>query len=355
MNEKFKIYIDFEAITYNYLVRVIRNIPRYQELPYIFTLGLYKDNRFITITNKIDLSLITDDKSLNFAININLKELIIEAVQKLTKIKDLEINDDTVEFIAWGVSLENKILTQLFGMRATNLQGNYEFSLDHFIPTGVFCDSEFDYINFPGYSQYFYENKKLKIKPDFAKGALASIIGALVLASSSQSNIVNTRLKFPLPEKLISIALNSIYEYNKQDVLKMFFILQNSEKSNNIHTKIIKYNKEKNKINSEINTLEKIIKLLSKTIEGPDIFDVGNIRDDFKTIKYLINTNNIKINENSQLFIEKINKLESILDFDFRGVETIINELKTIANKLEKKFNHLKHYVIPGLADNEYK
>ncbi|MHA3795838.1 hypothetical protein [Mycoplasma sp. VS31B] len=223
-SNKLKVFIDFEAITNNFLKRLPINL-NIRFLPYCYTIGVYRNNDvkngFITKTSLMSFK--------NFELRTYRKKLkvnLLNDISILAKEKITEENlHDKVEFYGWNPQMENLILNNLFGIECFNASkhnGKQMLSLKIVVPH-MHKDN------------YFQETKKIFAakQPEVEQnifndpGYAASYLGYMRFIAFSKLNKKKYKINLTLDD--IALIDTDIMNYNKDDVIKLDYCYRNQD------------------------------------------------------------------------------------------------------------------------------
>ncbi|MFV8401058.1 hypothetical protein [Mycoplasma sp. 005V] len=324
-NNKIKVFIDFEAITFNFLKRLPGNIKA-DMLPYCYTIGMYRDNDvekgFMTKTSLMSF------KDFDYRTYIKkLKSNLINDISILAKEKITFQNiDEKIEFYGWNPQMENDILNRLFQVNcfnASKYKGKRMLSLKIVVPH---LDRD----------DYFKATRKLfALKqpdvdrdifndPGFAAAYLGYIRFLLFNKTKKSANKINLSLKD------LHLIDTDIVNYNKDDVLKLDYCYRNQdiilERSNQLDT--IDSNISKNA--SYLSNQKKMLANFKKYAE-----------------KYSINKNQDDIQALRKYAAEKVAECNLLLKFIKGLPENIISLEEAIMwaeLKIEATSDKIEHY-----------
>lgn len=330
---KYKIYIDFEAIDRS-LVRILKlNIDF---LPFCYTVGTYNsENKFITTTSILDFKKITIH-NVYYLLAENLKK----DIKKITNKPNLVIKNNTVRFIGWNPFLENKITNKIFKMN-TFPQVKYEgVSLDTISRKGNFSNNYFSSI-------YNIQTKnKLHIRTiKFNKhGYTASYVGFLLLKYFKKMKF----FKLDMNDTLVNALICEMKIYNNDDVVKMHYVNSNfieiSKKINKIKMLRKKFQQNNNNLRSY-----SLFYLYLKEIYKSGNITIDNVQQDLQEfLKKIKNTQyplcvdiDLKFNlETGQLckLLELIEKTKQ----KYKNLQQLFSYLLQKIEKLKKTINEDK-------------
>ena len=267
---KIKVFIDFESISAPFSYDL--NIDN--DFPFAYSIGIYKNKKFITKTTIINFNKIDSSKIYEF-IRKNISKKIREILQN----KNFQVNSESISFIGWVPNLEKKILFKSFkGVEVIDQSKGKCLSLSKL------TEPEFKEII------YFKELKKevnKNLDPIFIQKRGLNLDGALAALAGYQLFIYafNKDAKWKINID-IQTLIKEIYEYSKDDVKRMFVLYKNPFVFTKRSEKLVKYNMEKQIIHRKINKLNTFLKLLNEcskldTIEFT-INNVGEKINDFK-------------------------------------------------------------------------
>lgn len=362
---KIKIYVDFEAITFNYLASL--NFMYFKELgeqkidlPYCYTIGFIDQNKKLnTLSNVFDLTPIAKIKPLKQFWN-KAQAQFLGDLKKLLKNDKLNLNQ--LKFYSWNNSLESKLLQKFFNLESIDLAQGRSISLDKLVPNNLFVNDDFSFLF---EQQINYLSKKIKFLPEDSKGKIAACLGALIIASLNSFYTRNTKLKTPLAKQQIKQILKQVLLYNKNDVLKLHYVDQNISKTNTIINEITMLNKQKSKVMNEINRINSWItyfEILKTNYKIPGTLKLQNLMQLLNNKIQELEANTQKLTQNEKQY-KLYNKLllilvnKGALDLYLKSLDTSLNSLKKILEdnlalkqeKLEKiklkSNNTLKKYV----------
>ncbi|WP_040545431.1 hypothetical protein [Mycoplasmopsis alligatoris] len=215
--DKYKIYVDFEAID-SKLLRQLKLKRKHLHFPYCYTIGYNNNGQFKTITKILKLKNLNSDN-----IYRTLKGSLCTDINKLVGQK-INIDAQSVVFIGWNPSLETYITQYLFKMPTQPQIMLNNFSLDFVSKGGEFKSNYFDSV-----MNLKLKNRAFKSVLKFNKsGYTAAFIGALLLAHYQNIPFEESKLS----EKQINLILKELREYNQDDVLKMWYVEQNINEVN---------------------------------------------------------------------------------------------------------------------------
>ncbi|SJZ50356.1 hypothetical protein [Mycoplasmopsis verecunda] len=281
-DNKIKVFIDFEAITNNYLKRLPINL-NIRFLPYCYTIGIYRDNdpkkAFMTRTS------IMSFKSFKYRVYINkLKSNLLSDISILAK-EEITIQNikNKVEFYGWNPEMENVILNKLFNTNCFNVSRHkgrpvalkiivpHLENVDYFPQTKKILTEKFDDINIEEFNE-----------PGFACSYLGYIRLCLFNKFKMPGKIRITQLDFQTID-------SEIVNYNKEDVIKLDYcyknqeiILDRSRKLESINQRIGKSSQE---LHSQRNQLKRFKKFALDDKKKTQHIDIENLK---KTTEYQI-------------------------------------------------------------------
>ncbi|VEU58781.1 hypothetical protein [Mycoplasmopsis gallinacea] len=226
------IYIDFEAITENYLSPL--GIKKIHDLPFMYTIGHYnKNNKFITKTSffKFDklVKKVNDQNKANWAY---IKEHIINSINTLIHenwtAQELE---KQIDFAGWNPGLEKKILIEYceFNNSVFNVIAHKTpIALDKVIPKNLFLKKQnTDYFS---YTKPFLSQMGIhKLQID-KSGNIAAFLGSILLGSTIHSSYIFKKLRKTGDNLEFQKVRQELIKYNLGDVLKLDFYEQNKQK-----------------------------------------------------------------------------------------------------------------------------
>ncbi|WBP84108.1 hypothetical protein [Mycoplasmopsis edwardii] len=235
-NHKVKIYIDFEAITFNYLSRIDYHLfftkkDKLIELPFYFTIGYFKDpinyKFFRTYSSAFDLKPIQKNRDIN-EFWAGVRKELIKGIKTLLKDDEFVINENTVEFYSWNTTLETPILMKSLGIPSNDLAGGDQIGLDRLIPKNKFTKNHFEGLHSDLFNQRL---GRYKISEGDAGGKIAAIVGALALINGNKHYLTKSKFKGAIHRIIMDHLLNCVRKYNKDDVLKLAYVEKNQEQT----------------------------------------------------------------------------------------------------------------------------
>ncbi|WLP85338.1 hypothetical protein [Mycoplasma seminis] len=248
--KKIKVFIDFEAITNNFLKRIPRKID-VPFLPYCYTVGMYKNNdsknAFLI---KSSLMSFKNFKAKNYVIKLKqniLNDLSILAKEEIT----LKNIDEKIEFYGWNPQMENLILNHLFNVpcyNASQYRRNKPISLS--LKTVVPHDGEQHYF---AETKRIIKSKKAGIDIDIFNdpGFAAAFLGYLRFLHFNKIALPKKGLK--LSDQDFQKIDTDIINYNKDDVLKLDYCYKNQ-------SIIMQRSKKLDGLNQDINKHSSLLK-----------------------------------------------------------------------------------------------
>ncbi|QIW62136.1 hypothetical protein [Mycoplasmopsis gallinacea] len=231
MNKKI-IYIDFEAITENYLSPL--GIKKIHDLPFMYTIGHYnKNNKFITKTSffKFD-KLVKKVNEQNKANWPYIKEHIVNSINTLIHENwTAQKLENQIDFAGWNPGLEKKILTEYckFDNSVFNvITHKTPIALDKVIPKNLFLKKQnTDYFS---YTKPFLSQMGIhKLQID-KSGNIAAFLGSVLLGSTIRSSYIFKKLRKTGDNLEFQKVRQELIKYNLDDVLKLDFYEQNKQK-----------------------------------------------------------------------------------------------------------------------------
>ncbi|MEI2462161.1 hypothetical protein RRG54_02160 [Mycoplasmopsis felis] len=329
--DKFEFYIDFEAITLDYMRKIIKkkwltnsNIDdnqlkklKSEDFIFCYTIGYFKETNFSKFTKKT-----TFIKFKSFGNNRDneLSVKILNDLRFLTGIKDFIPNENNSVFYSWGGLLEDKVLMKIFNLKTDNLT-NRQISIDKLIPQNLFEKkyiSNWDLLikSYPNNPILNLNIRKKTTREADSTGEKMCVLGSVFLLDKWNDDTL-----YKIKEKDIKILMNDIKIYNSDDVCKLALIHKYWEVSNEIINLIKKIENERNSIISA---------------KSQNIWLLRGIE------KYL---HDLKLTptECSKLITLENNEIESSEN---------IEKIKVI-NKLTKKFGNIKLFEILDLLNIE--
>ncbi|WP_027121297.1 hypothetical protein [Mycoplasma leonicaptivi] len=338
---KYEILIDFEAVPPNFssifgsINKEFRK-QKIKDLPFCYTIGLVSQNKKTKTRSHISqLKFLTKKEAFDdyFA---HLKKILTNDIHILIG-KKIDITKENIKFIGWGPSLESSITQKLFNLKTYAVE---EFpyssiSLDKLIPKNLFSNNYFPKIKQSEISKKF--KSVFAIKEDYSNGRIAGILGALLYINGSLQN--SSLISKKLTKTEIEIIQKETIFYNRDDVLKLGYLIQNKEKSLKVVEAIKVIRKNKSKIVSKINYNNNILNTTKNIIEQKLVIS-DNIVD---LIQYLNNYLNSNKENEEQEMQKTLNKYKRVL-FEINEIIKE-NKFKTISNfisDLIKKINFYK-------------
>lgn len=331
--EKYKIYIDFEAITPPFTTILGSTTKNYY--PFCYTIG-YIDKYYLEYYKTRIIKL----KSMNIKqLYRDLKEYLTKDIQKIIE-QEIEINQENIQFIGWNPQLENEITRKVFNLPTKNIiNSNLQLSLSvatkHFLNN----DEYFEYFNKLDINDSFYR----KILDSERTGIKANYVGFLLYCDykkryfkSSELNKINFDL---LKQQLV--------KYNKDDVKRLIYIEKHQFEVKRIIEEEINKRNLKNKTIKEFNYLRNLKKYLSfigvvKEMTISELIVKLNKRNQ-QLNSYLANQ---KLDKNRTIIYRKETiKIRNLLEYisSSDGQITLISELN---NSLKNKINELRQYLV---------
>ncbi|MCR8613144.1 MAG: hypothetical protein NC236_01540 [Mycoplasma sp.] len=284
-NNHTRIFIDFEAITSPFK-NEWRDVwkDKYVDIPFIYTIGIYREQDFKTKTKLISFSEI-EFNSKNLYDFLRLE--IIRDVRELLGNDRFFINRNTTSFVAWDPALERKILSKVYtGVKIIDLTKGRRISLSRA------TNSEINKEYFSYFTKVLSKNTLEKL-PNMKKmikedGAKAALCGYLLLQKYVPTN-EKTHFFDVDYEKMLQELLN----YSKDDVLRMEIVDKNYEEFEKIYEEWSKLNKKKNVLRKEIRIAKIVNEYLSSKFEN----DEKNITNIIKKINDNLDELNLELNE----------------------------------------------------------
>ncbi|QKT05155.1 hypothetical protein [Mycoplasma sp. OR1901] len=350
MDKKIEIYIDFEAITSNFLRRIFKNVPHNFEFPYIYTVGYYKNDDLILDTGYINLKKIWNLENLINQSKTTLKWMLTKSIRKITGIKNLEINSHNIDFLVWGNSLEDNIIEPMFGFKTKNIQKGSGISIDKVVPSKLFNENYFKKMEAIENQKALYKGSTIKLKPDFSSGAMCAVLGAILILNNFKNSYQHKAYDRPLNDDEKNIIIDCISQYNRDDVKKIAFIHKNSDKKEIIENQIYYYIWKTNKLRNEevkLSKLKSILKVINNIVT----------LDKDSTVEYAVN----KANEFFELEENKNNQSKKVfenylplLNTEFKSNSLILKNIKLNSrklNKIKQEIKTIKEEILPSIAD----
>ncbi|MFV8499987.1 hypothetical protein ACNQ1M_02730 [Mycoplasma sp. VS424B] len=258
-NNKIKVFIDFEAITNNFLKRLPGNL-NVQFLPYCYTIGMYRENDlnkgFMTKTSMMSF------KNFNYRTYLNkLKSNLLNDLSILAKEEISAANlAEKVEFYGWNPQMENIILNKLFGINcfnASKYNGKRLLSLKIVVPH-LHRDDYFIA------TRALFEAKQPEVDTSIFDdpGFAASFLGFIRFQLFNKAKKPTNKLNLTLQD--LQIIDTDIVNYNKDDVLKLDYCYRNQDiilqRSNHLNT----IDSNINKTTSALSHQKKLLKNFTK-------------------------------------------------------------------------------------------
>ncbi|MCU4706656.1 hypothetical protein [Mycoplasma sp. CSL7503-lung] len=353
MNKKIEIYIDFEAITSNFLKRIFKDAPHNTDCPYIYTVGFYKDDNLILETNYIDLDKIWNLENLIHQTKIIMKKKLINSIRRITGIKNLQITSNNIDFLVWGNSLEDNIIEPMFGFKTKNIQKGGGISIDKVVPSKIFNEKYFKKMNNIKNQDALYKGSIIKVKPEFSNGALCSVLGAILILNNFKNSRQHKSYKSILTKDERSTVLDCIAKYNKDDVNKIAFIHKNIEKKEIIENQIHKYIKIINNLRNQeikLNKINHIFKLLEKNINLNKETKTGDAINKIIEIFQLKNQFDFESSIKFYEFLPIFKECYKDNSFVLKNVKLNRRKIK----ELKEQIKRIKEDILPFIADNVF-
>ncbi|MBN4084672.1 hypothetical protein [Mycoplasma sp. CSL10166] len=350
MNKKLEIYIDFEAITSNFLKRFFKDTPHNMDFPYIYTVGFYKDGNLVLETDHIELNKIWNLENLIYQTKTIIKKKLTNSIRRITGIKNLEISSNNIEFLVWGNSLEDNIIEPMFGFKTKNIQKGNGVSIDRVVPSKLFNEKYFEKMTSIKNQDALYKGSIIKIKPEFSNGALCSVLGAILILNNFKNSHQHKNYKVILTKNERSIIMNCIAKYNKDDVNKIAFIHKNIEKKEIIEKQIHKYIKIINSLRNQevkLNKMNDIFKLLDKNINLNKETKIGDAIDKIIKIFEQKNQINTKVTIKFYDFLPTFKEYNKDNSFVLRNIKLNRRKIKEVKEQIKI----IKEDILPSIAD----
>ncbi|MEE3928623.1 hypothetical protein V2E24_03480 [Mycoplasmopsis ciconiae] len=319
--DKYTFYIDFEAISPPHFYKLNFSNPL-NCLPFCYTIGYYDKDKHFNIRFKIlDFTKATIKNWAKY-----LKSDIAKHIYELID-KKIEINSDNVTFIGWNPVLENSVTKYLFDIPTLPLINSGVISLDSITQNSKYAKNEY----FSYFKNLDFQDKYYISAIDTNKnGLIASYIGFLLYCAAKRKYFKNDYI---FKNCNLSYIVNELAQYNKDDVLKMDFIIRNYDV---IHSKVSNIETLRKKItnfSAKINQLKSFNTQIKKYISVSDKY-----MDDL-TIKITIEKTNL---------INKIDNLKSVNNnfevLKLKGEIKRINKIQSLIYKYSLKYTTIKEY-----------
>lgn len=331
--EKYKIYIDFEAITPPFTTILGSHVK--SNYPFCYTIG-YIDKYYQEYYKTRIIKL----KSMNIKqLYRDLKEYLTKDIQKILE-QEIEINENNIQFIGWNPQLENEVTKKIFNLPTKNIINiNLQLSLSvatkHFLNT----DKYFEYFDKLDINDSFYR----KILDSTRTGIKANYVGFLLYCNYKKRYFKSSELN-----KIdFDILKQQLVKYNKDDVKRLIYMEKHQIEVQRIIEEEINKRNLKNKYIKEFNFLRNLRKYLSfigyvneTTIS--ELIEKLNKRNE-QLITYLAKQ---KLDKNKAIIYRKETiKIKNLLDYIDNSNEQI-NLVSELSSSLKNKVNELKKYLV---------
>lgn len=330
--QKYKIYIDFEAITPPFTTILGSQVKN--NYPFCYTIGYidkYSQEYYKTRIIKL--------KSMNLKqLYRNLKEHLIKDIHRLIE-QEIEINEQNIQFIGWNPQLENEVTNKLFEINTKNIiNSSHQLSLN--IATKYFINNDiyFEYFNKLDLNDTFYR----KILDSERTGVKANYVGFLIYCYYKNRYFNNSEIT----EIDLDLLKKQLIKYNKDDVKRLIYIEKHKNEVNNIIEEEINKRNQKNGYIKEFNNLKKLKKYLAfirlfkeTTIE--ELKEKLNKRNE-QLNNYLTKQ---KCDKTKEIVYQKeIKKIKSLFDYINKSQKKfkLISELN---NSIQLRINEIKQYL----------
>ncbi|VEU70320.1 hypothetical protein [Mycoplasmopsis glycophila] len=331
------LFVDFEAITPNFL----HKIPKYKnikdEIVYCFTLGkVINKDKTIFKTYFIDLS--------NFDVKIysdNLTKTLEQAIYDFVG-PNLTISNQTIQFLGWNAHLENKITSKYLKIQTNSIDDNH-ISLDNVALKLGYQDVD-----------HFLELDKINLKLSSQtdkKGKIAAYLGYILFAYYNNETKQIDKLNYDD----ILLIKEMVKNYNEADVKQTIFILKNLPKAQKIIDSLIVKRDKINQLSRELQRGKKMLELIK--------LDLGKRNRNIFVNKYIENLqswvyknqkkqeeldkNSHKYDQNQEFLQKSIKQKELLINFlqkeqNCRTINNVIIKHQKITKEREWKLNFLK-------------
>ena len=253
---KVKIFIDFESISAPF--SRVGEIKR--DMPYAYTLGIYKGKTFKTRTFIFNFN----NESIEDVDQI-MRTQILRDTRTLLANRTFKINKETSQFVSFAPVLEKKVLRTIYhGVSIYDISFGKQISLSNatasFIPSGNY------FIEFKQWVDKNIEQSFISKRGLVHDGALASLAGHILLVDA-----LNMDSRFYTAKIDIRILVKEIAEYSRDDVVRMKYINDDPKGFLETAVKVEKILKEKNAARKRLRKLENVKSYISENKETKDV------------------------------------------------------------------------------------
>ncbi|AMD81352.1 hypothetical protein MCANPG14_00808 [Mycoplasmopsis canis PG 14] len=314
---KIKIYIDFEAITFNYLARInymyFKKLDEEKiDLPYCYTIGYFKNQdkkkNFKTLSNIFDLTPLFKMKNIN-NFWIKAREILLSDIKQLINYNGENNILDNIEFYSWNNTLESPILEKLFNLKSNDLSNGINIGLDKLVPKSLFKS---EYFEKTFKSKINELSPKVKFNNETSSGRIAACLGALLIINGNPFYFKKSKLSRHLSDEDIEIIISDVLSYNKDDVVKLSYIEKNKDKTNEVANLIKSFIYQKNKISNTSSRICNCINGIQKTIEISSLPSNIKISEFIEKLNYKIEETTLR-KENDQAALKLNNFYTKVL------------------------------------------
>ncbi|TDV24460.1 hypothetical protein BCF59_0432 [Mycoplasmopsis mustelae] len=322
---KHKFYIDFEAITVNFLRwyknKLTNNVSYNEDLPYCYSVGSFFNNEFKSYFQIIDFAQSTPKQ-----IYKHLRRLLLSHLRLLTNDPNFIPNKTNSVFYAWGGDLERAVLSKLFDVEIDSLT-DFNIALDKVVPDKIATKST--YFDTLENLKEHYKNKRLiKLIQSGSDGRKACLYGLWFLLSH-----YNFCDLYKTDKKRI---LKEIKIYNMDDVYKLAFVETHWTQTQEFINKIISLREQKTLLNNKNSIIVNLITILDESDKEDKINPfIAEFLDQIDTkIKEASDKDNIQNFFKQRTFIKMLGNLSK----DKAFLNYIIENMKEYVQKETKQF-----------------
>ena len=241
---KLEIFIDFESISAPFN----RKLKLNRDFPYAYTLGIYKGKKFKTRTFIFNFN----KESIEDVDQI-IRTQILRDIRTLTSNKTFKINKESSKFVSFAPSLERKLLKNIYqSIEVYDISFGKNISLSN--ATSSFLKADEYFIEFKKWVDSNIDKSFISKRGLIHDGALASLAGHILMADA-----LNLKTKYYTKQFDIRTLVKEIAAYSKDDVVRMKFIREDTNKFLEVAEKIQGILAEKNKARKEIRKLNNVV------------------------------------------------------------------------------------------------
>ncbi|WP_435128610.1 hypothetical protein ACR82Z_03035 [Mycoplasma sp. 6243] len=249
--EKQIFFIDFEAVTVNYLnihkSKLKDSVNYHKDLPYCYSIGTFKGGSYKNRFGIIRFKNITYEKAL-----IQLREKITKDIQTLIGDKEFIPVASNCVFYGWGAGPENWIMEKLFKISVKKFS-TIQVKLDNVVPDSIFSTSKY-FENIKNIAKTIKHPVLSMIKQNTEDGRIACWYGLAMLLDGRNIYHIDAKVKNQMH--------NDLRIYNLDDCKKLAFLYKNKFTAHKLIGKIFDIRREIQSLNAQILTYDKYIEYL---------------------------------------------------------------------------------------------